>query len=474
MADPLPPMVLLSVRDGASNAFDVIELPGPIRVEASLPFRGNDSGVGGLLRAGWVLFHARGTHANLAAPDGELRTAVELPRGRVAPAADPMLALVTQEGHVRLVDAAGTVLRSSHLPEQVTGPDGRARATGLVQGECPDGRLVTTRGLFDWAGGPGTAFEDGLSCQAVLSGGHLCLTTSGRLVLREVETGTDLDVEVEGDRLASEVGTNPSGTAAAFRTPPDYRGLDLRHSLSVLRPGRAPLTVDAPAFGSKGCWIDDVHLLYAGEGKAILIDTTTGATRPVRGAPSWPELSVTGRFTAAMFEADAPAPARPPRKKGDKALPRAAVTSMKAGARFDQGPGGGEAGPVVLGRSPEAVGLPVDSDGQPWATDDPHRGAGGHYLVLAESLIEDCEGYEPLGLLVWLPREGCFGSWDGDHRNLVTFPGARWADIIADPDRYLGALWQSDDDPVLVPVGLHPYVTADGTTLDPTDLRGDR
>ena len=31
-------------------------------------------------------------------------------------------------------------------------------------------------------------------------------------------------------------------------------------------------------------------------------------------------------------------------------------------------------------------------------------------------------GYDPVGVLVWLPVEGCFGAWDGDHWDLITFP----------------------------------------------------
>ena len=92
---------------------------------------------------------------------------------------------------------------------------------------------------------------------------------------------------------------------------------------------------------------------------------------------------------------------------------------------------------------------------------------GGHYEVAAISLVDDCEHeYNPLGLLVWLPVEACFGSWDPDHWDLLTFPGATWADIVANPARYLDAIDDpSSKDPYLVPVG-HPYVMP-----EPTDER---
>lgn len=91
--------------------------------------------------------------------------------------------------------------------------------------------------------------------------------------------------------------------------------------------------------------------------------------------------------------------------------------------------------------------FPTDTDnGIPDRQDDPHKGELGCYLVPGVSLVAKCEDYDPLGLLLWLPEEGCYGTWDSSHALVQAFPPAvTWTDIAADPVRYLNALWEDEE-----------------------------
>ena len=73
---------------------------------------------------------------------------------------------------------------------------------------------------------------------------------------------------------------------------------------------------------------------------------------------------------------------------------------------------------------------------------DPHRGENGYYLVEGVNLVGECERYRPCGLLMWLPRERCYGIWDEDHWHMSVFRGDQtWSRIAADPAAYLDCGW---------------------------------
>jgi len=81
---------------------------------------------------------------------------------------------------------------------------------------------------------------------------------------------------------------------------------------------------------------------------------------------------------------------------------------------------------------------------------DPRRGKGC-YLVPAVNLVATCEHYDPYGILVWIPKERMFGTWDCDHLVMEVLvarhafmEGATWADICANPVRFLNAQWRMD------------------------------
>ena len=65
----------------------------------------------------------------------------------------------------------------------------------------------------------------------------------------------------------------------------------------------------------------------------------------------------------------------------------------------------------------------------------------GYYTVPAISLTAKCEAYSPEYILLWLPNEKMFGTWDEDHWVLLVFRGASWDDIVKDPLPYLNAQW---------------------------------
>jgi len=74
---------------------------------------------------------------------------------------------------------------------------------------------------------------------------------------------------------------------------------------------------------------------------------------------------------------------------------------------------------------------------------DPHH-CKGHYYVPAVNLVETCQDYDPFGILVWIPLEGLFGTWDTDHHIMSVFPKVTWSQIVQDPIRYITAQWRFD------------------------------
>jgi len=72
---------------------------------------------------------------------------------------------------------------------------------------------------------------------------------------------------------------------------------------------------------------------------------------------------------------------------------------------------------------------------------DPHSGKKGYYAVPAVSLTGECSNYSPEFILLWLPNEKLFGTWDCDHWLLTVFRDASWADIVASPTPYINAQW---------------------------------
>jgi hypothetical protein len=118
-----------------------------------------------------------------------------------------------------------------------------------------------------------------------------------------------------------------------------------------------------------------------------------------------------------------------------------------------------EAGEVKLKRLDELTegGVWIRTD----LSGDPHAGEDGYYAIPAVSLTGECEAYDPEFILLWLPHERLFGTWDCDHSVLKVFRGARWADIVASPAAYINAQWDVNDKlgSQLVPWPQHEFKT---------------
>jgi len=103
-----------------------------------------------------------------------------------------------------------------------------------------------------------------------------------------------------------------------------------------------------------------------------------------------------------------------------------------------------EAGEVKLKRldelRQEEVWLCTDLQG------DPHAGEEGYYAIPAVSFTGECKSYDPEFILLWLPHEKLFGTWDCDHWVLKVFHGASWRDIVASPAGYINAQWDAHDE----------------------------
>jgi hypothetical protein len=128
-------------------------------------------------------------------------------------------------------------------------------------------------------------------------------------------------------------------------------------------------------------------------------------------------------------------------------FPQDFLEFLKNGSQLDYDPEDCECGQVTLlahdKLSPGVVF--VDSDDAPFADQDPHVEEAGCYVVPAFSLIAECgEGYDPEGILIWLPDQKVFATWDSEFWNVLIFPYATWGDISANPLKYLNALWEPD------------------------------
>ena len=143
----------------------------------------------------------------------------------------------------------------------------------------------------------------------------------------------------------------------------------------------------------------------------------------------------------------------------DSILPADLVASLQQGKQPEYDPAKCEAGAVTF--------LPLDRlkveffPMDPHGADDPHADENGSYLVTGVSLLASCDGYDPIGLLLWLPLDGRYGTWDGEHGSLRVFGNeVDWSAIEKDPPHYLNSQWEFEGSaPVasLKPWGRHPY-----------------
>lgn len=119
------------------------------------------------------------------------------------------------------------------------------------------------------------------------------------------------------------------------------------------------------------------------------------------------------------------------------------VEFLKSGREFKCDWSQIEAGPVGLHSIDEL------EEGVVWMgtedPDDPNFEKDGYYEIPAISLTGTCESYDPEFILLWLPDQKRFGTWDCDHWMLFVFDDATWSMIEADPAAYLDAQWNPGD-----------------------------
>lgn len=132
----------------------------------------------------------------------------------------------------------------------------------------------------------------------------------------------------------------------------------------------------------------------------------------------------------------------------DEALfPKDFVEFLKSGKQLEYDVDECEAGQISLLPFEELTlgEVYIDSESSPIAEKDPHSGEKGYYAVPAVNLVADCEGYDPEGILIWLPDQQLFGTWDIDHWDVLVFPNTTWSDIVANPVKYINAQWEPDN-----------------------------
>lgn len=64
-----------------------------------------------------------------------------------------------------------------------------------------------------------------------------------------------------------------------------------------------------------------------------------------------------------------------------------------------------------------------------------------YYEIEAVSLTCENEYYDPEFILLWLPNEKQYGSWDCDHWILYVFNDTKWEDIEKDPLPFINCQW---------------------------------
>lgn len=64
-----------------------------------------------------------------------------------------------------------------------------------------------------------------------------------------------------------------------------------------------------------------------------------------------------------------------------------------------------------------------------------------YYEIPAINLTDQCVHYDPEFILLYLPNEKLYGSWDSDHWKLYVFPNINWTEITNNPADYINQQW---------------------------------
>lgn len=119
-------------------------------------------------------------------------------------------------------------------------------------------------------------------------------------------------------------------------------------------------------------------------------------------------------------------------------LPKEFVNFLKAGKQLSYDPDLCECGKVKLkDYSDLTIGYIY--------FDNTKNGNKSHFAVPAISLLETCEFYNPDFILLWLPNEKMFGTWDEDHWEMKVFENINWSEIIKEPIKFLNTQWDGSE-----------------------------
>lgn len=160
-------------------------------------------------------------------------------------------------------------------------------------------------------------------------------------------------------------------------------------------------------------------------------------------------------------------------------LPPDLVAFLAAGHCLEYDPVNCEAGAVSLIPlvSLNLERFPIETGGLDVFEQDPHYPARGSYLVAGVNLTANStNGYEGVGLLLWLPVERRYATWDDSHCTIRMFgPEVTWERIAAAPVPHINAQWSGIDPespPMedLVPWPTHPYSERQVYVPQPYDL----
>lgn len=66
-----------------------------------------------------------------------------------------------------------------------------------------------------------------------------------------------------------------------------------------------------------------------------------------------------------------------------------------------------------------------------------------YYKIPAINLTNENDYYEPDFILLWLPNEKIYGTWDCDHWDLYVFENTVWMDIVKNPLPYINCQWDA-------------------------------
>jgi hypothetical protein len=73
---------------------------------------------------------------------------------------------------------------------------------------------------------------------------------------------------------------------------------------------------------------------------------------------------------------------------------------------------------------------------------NPYEGTKCHFEVAGVDLLTPTEEEESEGLLLWLPKERRFATWDSDHWVMwILGEEPVWDEILAHPQRYIEAMF---------------------------------